>query len=135
MLAESSQPGLTIMKGDVTMQVPISEVIARVSALEEYVDMPQEATGMTVTGRLKAQHSLFLAIRADVSELQVGQRETNRRLTQVEGRLTGVEGRLTRVEGRLTGVEGQLAQIESVLGEVRHGIVDIKKRLPRQDSS
>ena len=39
------------------MQIPGSDFGARLAALEEYVDMPTERTGTTITGRLDAQHT------------------------------------------------------------------------------
>jgi hypothetical protein len=101
-------------------------VHARLSALEAYVGMPEEHTGMTLTSRLEAQHSLLLAVRADHSE-------THRRLTNVEDRLTNVEGRLTSVEGRLTSVEGRLTSIEDVMGKVLWGMTEIKNLLAPGD--
>ena len=75
---------------------------ARVSALEAYVGMPEEPTGMTITARLEAQHSLLLAIRDDHNDLRAQMRETNRRLTA----------------------------LEDAMGKVLWGITEIKKRLP-----
>jgi chromosome segregation ATPase len=98
---------------------------ARLTALEAYVAMPKEHTGMTLTSRLEAQHSLLLALRADQSE-------TTRRLSNVEDRLTNVEGRLTSVEGRLTNVEGRLTGIEDVMGKMLWGMTEIKNLLTPQ---
>jgi hypothetical protein len=79
---------------------------ARVSALEAYVGMPKEPTGMTITARLEAQHSLLLAIRADRNDLRTEMRE------------------------RFANVEGRLTDIEVVLGKVLWGMTEIKNRLP-----
>jgi hypothetical protein len=86
---------------------------ARVSALEEYVGQPKEHTGMTITSRLEAQHSLLLALRQDQNDLRTEMRE-----------------RFAKVDGRLTNVEGRLTSIEDVMGRVLWGITEIKNRLP-----
>ncbi|HEX6468807.1 MAG TPA: hypothetical protein VF069_06885 [Streptosporangiaceae bacterium] len=119
MLEASSPNRLTIKKGGVTMQAQRSDLEARLSALEAYVELPEERTGMTITSRLKAQHDLLVALRADVSD--------NSR------RLTGVEDRLTGVENRLTGVENRLSSVEDVLGQVLHGMTAIKNLLTHRD--
>ena len=108
MLTESPPNRLTIMEGDITMQVPSTDFEARLSALETYVGRPRERTGMTITSRLEAQHSLLQA-------LHTGQNETNRRLSSVEGRLTKVEGRLTSIEDVLGKVLQGMTVITSLL--------------------
>jgi hypothetical protein len=105
MLAESSPNRLTIMKGGVTMRVPSTDIEARVSALEAYVDIPTERNGTTVTGRLEAQHKLLIAFRAEFIEFRDA---TNRRLTALETRLT---------------------QVEDMLGQVLYGMTEIKRLL------
>ena len=94
------------------MRVPSNDFGARLSALEEYVEMPEERTGMTITSRLEAQHGLLVALRDDFTDFRT---ETTRRLTNVEHRLTNVEGRLTNVE--------------DMLGQVLHGMTTIKNLL------
>ena len=91
------------------MQTRSHTINARLTALEAYVGMPEEPTGMTITARLEAQHSLLLALRTDVSDM-------NRRLTGIEDRVTGIEGRVTG--------------IEDAMGKVLWGITEIKNRLP-----
>lgn len=112
MLAESSPNRLTIKKGGVTMRVPSSDIEARVSALEAYVDIPTKhnATTVTVTGRLEAQHKLLVAIQADYTafraEFNAFRAETNRRLTA----------------------------LEDMMGQVLHGMTEIKRLLmPRRN--
>jgi hypothetical protein len=112
MLEASSPNRLTIKKGGITMQAPSNDLEARLSALEVYVELPEERTGMTITSRLKAQHDLLVALRAEVSD-------NSRRLTGVETRLTGVENRLSSVE--------------DVMGKVLYGITTIKNLLVRAD--
>jgi hypothetical protein len=102
------------------MPIPSTDVGARLSALEAYVDMPNEHTGKTVTGRLDAQHSLLVAFRAEFIEFRA---ETNQRLTSVKTRLTSVETRLTSVETQLT-------EIQDAVGKVLYGLTEIKRRLP-----
>jgi hypothetical protein len=85
---------------------------ARLSALEEYVGMPKECGGMTLTARIEAQHALLVALNTNQSDM-------NRRLTNVEERLTGVEGRLDRVE--------------DTLGKVLWGVTEIKNMLKDDD--
>jgi hypothetical protein len=112
MLAESLPNRLAIMKGGVTMRVPSSDIEARVSVLEAYVDIPTEHNGTTVTGRLEAQHKLLVAIQADYTAFRAEFIEfrdaTNRRLTALEARFT---------------------QVEDMLGQVLHGMTEIKRLL------
>jgi hypothetical protein len=103
MLEESSPNRLTIMKGGITMRILSSDFDARLTALEEYVDMPAARTGKTITGRLDAQHVLLEALR-------VGQSELNRRMANLEVRMTNVE---------------------IGLGKALHGITEIKNLLTR----
>jgi hypothetical protein len=112
MLAGSSPNGVTITKGGVTMRVPNSDIEARVAALEEYVDMPEERTGMTVTARLDAQHNLLVAFRAEFTEFRD---QTNRRLTALEQRI-GV-------------LEQRIGVLEDMIGQVLYGMTEIKRLL------
>jgi hypothetical protein len=107
------------------MQVPSSDVEARLSALEAYVDIPTEHNGTTVTGRLEAQHKLLLAIRADYTDFRA---EFNAFRAETDHRLTGVETRLSGVETRLT-------QVEDGIGQVLHGMTEIKRLLIPRDGS
>jgi predicted nuclease with TOPRIM domain len=106
-----------------------SRTNTRLSALEAYVDMPEERRGMTVTGRLDGQHTLLLALRTDVTELRSDMIEVKRRLSNVEHRLTNVEHRLTNVEQRLTNVEQRLGEVELTLGQILYALVEIKNLL------
>ena len=111
----------------------------RVSALEAYVGTPEEHTGMTITSRLEAQHSLLLALRDDHNDLRrdfndfrVEMREFR---AHVEQRFASVESRLTSVEGRLTSVESRLTSIEDVMGKLLWGMTEIKNLLKQPDDS
>lgn len=97
--------GLTIMKGGVTMRVPSSDVDARLSALEGYVDMPTERTGMTITSRLDAQHSLLLALRADYTDFRA---EFNAFRTETNRRLSGLEDAMGKVLYGMTEIKNLL---------------------------
>jgi hypothetical protein len=115
MLAGSSPNRLTIKKGGVTMRVPNSDIEARVSALEAYVDIPtmeHNGTTVTVTGRLEAQHKLLTAIQIDYTdfraEFNAFREETNRRLSALEERV---------------------AALEDMMGQVLHGMTEIKRLL------
>ena len=77
------------------MLTPSSDVQARLSALEEYIEMPAERTGMTVTSRLTAQHNLLLAFRA---EFNVFRDQTNQRLTALEDMLGQVLHGMTEIK-------------------------------------
>ncbi|HEU5159774.1 MAG TPA: hypothetical protein VFU43_22455 [Streptosporangiaceae bacterium] len=130
MLAGLLPNGLAITKGDVTMQAPSSDIEARLSALEAYVDVPQGHTGMTVTARLDGQDRLLRALHANSTEFRA---EFNDFRAETNQRLTGVETRLTGVKTRLTGVETRLTEVEDVLGKVLYGITEIKNLLkPRR---
>ncbi len=110
----------TIKKGGYTMQVTITEVNERLSALEAYVGMPKGNTGTTVTARLDAQHRLMLALRADYTDFRA---EFNDFRTEVNEFRAETNRRLTSVETRLTAVEDGI-------GKVLYGITEIKNRLP-----
>ena len=72
------------MKGGLTMQIPRSDFDARLVALEEYVEMPTERTGMTITGRLEGQHRLLEALHTGMSDLNRQVSDLNRRVTNLE---------------------------------------------------
>jgi hypothetical protein len=94
------------------MLTPSSDVQARLSALEEYIEMPAERTGMAVTARLKAQHNLLVALRAELTEFRA--EFTNLR----------AEFHVFRDQ-----TNQRLTALEDMLGQVLHGMTDIKRML------
>ncbi|MDL4772821.1 hypothetical protein [Actinomadura xylanilytica] len=67
----------------------------RVNAVETYVGMTEDSTGMTVAGRLDAHHRLLQA-------MQATQADQLRRLTAIEAVLTRSEDTLGRLLGEVT---------------------------------
>jgi hypothetical protein len=94
------------------MLTPSSDVQARLSALEEYIEMPAERTGMTVTARLEAQHNLLVAFRTEFIEFRT---------------------EFTRFRAEYSVFRDQTIQrltaLEDTLGQVLHGMTDIKRLL------
>ena len=99
MLVESSPNRLTIKKGGVTMHAPTRNISERLSALEAYVDMPEGHNGVAITSRLKAQHDLLLAFRAEFTDFRA---ETNRRLTELEDGMGKALHGITAIKNLLT---------------------------------
>jgi hypothetical protein len=97
----------------------------RASALEAYVGSPKEHTGMTITGRLEAQHRLLLALRDDHNDLRV----------QMQAFRAHMEEFRAHVEERFTKVESRLTSIEDVMGRVLWGMTEIKNLLKPTDHS
>jgi polyhydroxyalkanoate synthesis regulator phasin len=106
------------MKGRITM-LARSSVNARLSALEVYVDMPKETTGMTITGRLDAQHSLLLAMRADMSDFRADLTELRTDVTELRTDVNDLKERVTR--------------LEDGMGKALWGITEIKNLLAPKD--
>jgi hypothetical protein len=79
---------------------------ARLAALEAYVGLPEERTGMTITARLEAQHGLLLALRSDYTDLRA---EMERRFTHVETRLTALEDGMGKVLWGMTEIKNLLS--------------------------
>ena len=125
MLAGSSPNRLTIKKGGVTMRVPSSDIEARVSALEAYVDIPTEHNGTTVTGGLEAQHRLLVAIRADYTAFRAD-------YTAFRAEFNAFRAETNR---RLTALEQRVSVVEDMIGQVLHGMTEIKRLLGARDGA
>ena len=114
MLEGSQRTVRTIMKGGITM-LARSSVKARVSALEVYVGMPREHTGMTITSRLEAQHSLLLALRADHSDMRTEMRELRTEMRELRADVNDLKERVTRLEDGMGKVLWGITEIKNLL--------------------
>jgi cell division protein FtsB len=103
-----------------------STVKARLSALEVYVGMPKEHTGMTLTSRLEAQHSLLLALRADHSDMRAEMRGLRADVNDLRTEMNEVRADVNDLKVRVT-------RLEDGMGKVLWGITEIKNLLRPQD--